>query len=285
MKITNKFNLPEPLVKAITAGEYKRGEYSASMLPSPPQIRALEQRYWDEIVIDVSDRIWILLGRAVHYILEKAEMSDMLQEEKLKIEVMGQKILAHPDLLSLTAIDDYKITGAYTMVFSPEGKKEWIAQENIYRYIAYEYGFNKINKLNIITIFRDWKKNLALANKEYPQHQVGKISAPVWTIEDTLKYIKERLTLHMQAESLPDNKLPECSFEERWEKITKYAVKKEGRKSAVRVFETKEQAEKLIEEKGDKHSLEIRPGERTRCEHFCNINKRCCQYQQYKKGV
>jgi hypothetical protein len=74
MKYTNKADLPEGIVKAIIEDEYSIGDadYSQSKLAVPPQMARLMSIYSDDISIDVSDEIWKLLGKAVHYILEKA---------------------------------------------------------------------------------------------------------------------------------------------------------------------------------------------------------------------
>jgi hypothetical protein len=67
---------------------------------------------------------------------------------------------------------------------------------------------------------------------------------------------------------------------------TKYAVKKEGRKTAVRVYETEEEAKALLSEMTakDKVFIEIRKGEPVRCTgNYCSVNAWCSQYQNYLK--
>ena len=78
---------------------------------------------------------------------------------------------------------------------------------------------------------------------------------------------------------MADNDIPPCTSEERWEKPTKFAVMKEGRKSAVRVLETQEDAEKLAGELGKNHSVQIRPGESTRCAEYCSAADYCNYYK------
>ena len=72
MKLTNHFNLPDTFFQAVLNDKYSRGDaqYSATDLIRPPRITILSRRYWDEIEEDVSERIWALLGKAVHAILE-----------------------------------------------------------------------------------------------------------------------------------------------------------------------------------------------------------------------
>lgn len=69
--------------------------------------------------------------------------------------------------------------------------------------------------------------------------------------------------------------IPECSAEERWQKKDVYAVKKEGRKSAVKLFDTQKEAEERIVELGKGHYLEIRRGESMKCKNYCLCAKFC----------
>jgi hypothetical protein len=56
MKITNKQNLPPPVVALLTRNFYTKGasQYSATELMSPPQIRRLREQYDDQIEVDVT---------------------------------------------------------------------------------------------------------------------------------------------------------------------------------------------------------------------------------------
>ena len=66
----------------------------------------------------------------------------------------------------------------------------------------------------------------------------------------------------------------------------KFAVKKEGRKTAVRVFDTMTEASELLETMPakDKGFIEIRKAEPVRCtQDYCGVSKWCSQYQSYLK--
>jgi len=62
MRILNKYNLPEPLVKAVTWDNKPRKGFSVTDLIQPPRITQLTRRHFDEIEVDASERIWVLLG-------------------------------------------------------------------------------------------------------------------------------------------------------------------------------------------------------------------------------
>jgi hypothetical protein len=103
------------------------------------------------------------------------------------------------------------------------------------------------------------------------------------------KYIKERIELHRQAkvDADWDNELIHCTDEERWTRETKFAVKKEGRKTAVRVLDTQEEADALLAEMPakDKGFIEIRKGESVRCTgNFCGVAKWCSQFNKEQEN-
>lgn len=135
--------------------------------------------------------------------------------------------------------------------------------------------------VRICALIRDWSRREAQNKADYPQAPVQVIELPLWPLEKTEAYIRERIELHREAKVKNDweEELPPCSEDERWLRGTTYAVKKEGRKTAVRVFDDEEQAKALAEEV--KGFVEIRKGEAVRCTgNFCGVNKWCKQFQK-----
>lgn len=76
-ELTNKKGLPQPLVDAIQYDTYKiKGDIGVTTLIDAPQIRILKMRHSKEIVTDVTEMLWAMLGTAVHHILERAHIKD-----------------------------------------------------------------------------------------------------------------------------------------------------------------------------------------------------------------
>ncbi len=278
-QITNQYNLPESLVSALSADWYvKHGHISVTGLIQPPQLRQLMLRYADQITEDVSDKIWMLLGSAVHDVLERADTTRCLQEERLRTKVLGWVVTGKADLWEEPGIvSDYKITSVWAGINGV--KPEWEAQTNIYAYLYRQAGF-PVNELRIVAIYRDWSKNRAKQGNGYPPCAAGVLPVRMWNDNEVLDYLHYRIQTHQEAEKLSDNELPWCTAEERWEKQTTYAVMKKGRKSAVRVLESQEDAEAMAENKGKDHFVEIRPGQSIRCEEYCPVKDHCHQYNK-----
>lgn len=268
MKQTNFHNLPEVVVKACGVSyPPKAGRLSVTDLINPPRIRILKMRHWEELVEDISERLWSIPATAIHVVLDKAKLEDALQEEKLVVVFNGVEIVGKPDIYHNGEIADWKITSVYSFLLGQ--KHEWVAQENIYKWLYEKLGF-KVDKLTIHAFLRDWRKHQRDPN--YPPIPFQSIDIPIWN--DTERYIRERIELHNEAEKT----LPECNEKERWYRGEEYAIMKKGRKSAVRVFLTREMAEKYIRENAlsdNNHHIERREGINIRCEDYCPVREVC----------
>jgi hypothetical protein len=291
VKITNHFNVPEPLVALARKEYYSKGkaDYSVTEIMSPPRIQRLKRKHWDDMEQDVTDMLWSMLGSALHVVAERSEVVDHLNEERLFMEVDGVTLSGSIDLQQHVkggvALKDYKFTSVWAVM---NDKPEWEQQLNVYAWMVHKIKGVSIKGLQICAILRDWSTRKAQTESGYPQAQIQMVDIPVWSFDKTEKYVHERIELHKESKVQADwdEELPECTDEERWMRTTTYAVKKEGRKSAVRVFDSEEDAIKLIAESEDKKklSIEVRKGEPVRCTgNYCGVNKWCSQYQSYLK--
>ena len=79
--------------------------------------------------------------------------------------------------------------------------------------------------------------------------------------------------------------LPLCTDEERWRRKDTYRVEKKGRKTAVRVLDTREEADEYIGGHKDSKLLKVveAKGECVRCANYCDVAKFCNQYNEESK--
>jgi hypothetical protein len=279
MQFSNELRLPEPLVAAIKQDEYEKGdcEFSVTELIRPPRISVLSRRYGEVMSEDVSDRIFSLIGTAIHIILERAAGDRYITETRFFIDFEGTRVGGRIDLYDKEemTLQDWKITSRYATKEGP--KPEWTAQANLNRYILWK---NKIRVENIeyIAILRDWSKMMVARHRaDYPEKQVQVLNLPKWTKEEVESYLRERISLHRSAET----ELPLCSEEERWTKKPKFALMKKGMKRAVRLYDTEEESMSVLKQKIDnaadatKFYIEPRAGEETRCLHYCPVTAYC----------
>jgi hypothetical protein len=274
MKYTNKFLYPEPFARAVTLDTYDKGEadFTVSELISPPRLRQLVSRHDADITVDVSERLWIIMGTVAHDILERAgKEGQELTEERLYATVAGKKVGGKLDTLCLTSglMTDYKVTSAWSYVFGD--KPEWERQLNAYAFLARENG-HKVEALQIFAMFRDWSPSKSLTSDDYPKTNCLCIPIPMWTHDEARIYLAGRVLAHSTASTCPDDDLVPCTPEERWAKKTTYAVMKPGRKSALSVHDTEQEAWKAM---GQGLTVETRPGKSVRCESYCAARDFC----------
>jgi hypothetical protein len=282
MILTNRLNLPLPIVRAVEHDPYTQdGHISVTGLIQPPRIRQLLTRHRDNISIDVADRIWPLLGSSVHYILERAAVDNALQEERLSMDVLGWTVTGKPDLYYDRTVFDFKVTSVWTTLNGV--KREWETQENLYAELLRAHTF-KVESLAIIAILRDWSKHQVTKSRDYPETQSIILPVTLWDPIDAGMYLEERVTVHQEAERLADDDLPVCTAEERWERPTQYAVKKRGNKKASRLLPTLEEAEVWARDNMKDKPFEIvcRPGESVRCRSYCDCSNYCNWWEENK---
>lgn len=284
-KITNLHDLPTPLVEALINDDYSRGDADISVtgLLAPPRIGALEAKYADQLTEDASDRIWLLLGKSVHAMIERSS-SYGISELRLFTESNGWKVSGAFDHLSLreevgkNKLNDWKVTSVWTLVYGADRLIEWEQQLNLYVLLLHEAGYT-VDEIEIIAILRDWQKSKS-QDEEYPSQAVRTIPLTMWDLDETRAFLDRRVLLHQAARK----KLPQCSDEDRWAKPNKWAVyglTKAGtrRARATRVFDNEHNANEMAA--ASDSEVEYRAGGQwTRCESYCPVSTYCSQYQE-----
>lgn len=288
MKFTNKYNLPEFVFKALTKNYYNGdpSTISATALINSPRYVQLHKRHDSELEEEISDNVWKVFGSAVHLVFEDSavECNMTESEERLVQEVFNIKISGQFDVLHGTSIYDYKTTSVWSVIYNDQ--KKWTQQLNIYKWLSEKNG-KPVKDLKVIAIFRDWRRGEAEKSPEdYPQIPIKVYDIPV--IDDIESFIKERVLLHSSCLYLPDDELPVCTPEDRWQSETTYAVYKNTNKTAMRVLKIQEEADKLMEGMSkqypkEKFTLQIRTGFDRRCKNYC-LAKHFCNYWKEKYG-
>lgn len=289
--ITNKHNLPQTLVNLAESRDYSRGNShrSITQLIDAPQISVLRMINENRITEDVVDTFWANLGSALHHITEKGADDKHLVEERLFVDVEDWTISGAIDVQRLEddnsiTIMDYKFTSVWA-VRNP--KLDWERQLNCYAYLVEANKKVKIKELQIICFLRDWNRNNAKRDMNYPQQQIVVVPIKLWDFEERSKYVADRVRTHQEAlqDYMNGKDMTECTFEEMWKREDTYAVKKKKNKRALKVFEIETDAKEFAKEKGEEYEVEFREGVAVRCEdNYCKVNQWCPQYQQVLKG-
>ena len=291
MRITNKLGLPETIVNALKRPTYTKGgaHMSATELLNPPRMVQLRIANADAIEMDASDMVFALFGTAIHGVLEQGQGENHIVEQRLNTEIDGWEISGAIDVQIINedsiGIQDYKTTGAWAVM---NEKKDWEYQLNIYAWLVERVKKSPVSTLEIVAIIRDWKRREAEYKKDYPNAPIKIIPVTLWDYETREKFIRDRIHVHADAmfSAQTGGDLPLCTAEEMWEKPTIYALRKIGGVKAKSVHYKRADAEAALAEvkKPEEYEIEVRPGERTRCENYCNVRDFCSQWKEYNDG-
>lgn len=290
MKITNKNNLPDTFLSFARDGKYDKGnaDISVTTLIDSPRINILKGQNKGEIESDVSDMIWPLLGTAVHHMLESGPAKgNVTMEERLFVSIDGWTLsgaIDHQEEIDgRIHISDYKVTSVWSVIY---GKEDWVKQLNCYAQMVRLSKEKEVGSVRIIAILRDWNRRDAMLKPDYPKSPVVTVDIPLWSSEEAMDYLFERVNLHQDAQAMWDTTeaVINCSDEERWMKKTTYALTKKGNKRATKVFEFFDDAAAELLIHGLGYEVITRKGEYTRCEQYCSVSEFCTQFAMEKIG-
>lgn len=286
MKLTNKFNLPEPFVAAVSSDDYERGdaEFTATELIQPSRILSYTRRHWDSLVEDASDRVWAFQGQTKHVVLERIARTDpdrYIVERRMEAVMPGTggKISAKLDLYDRKdkTLYDWKETSVWKFLIGDT--KEWEEQANINLYLLRQHV--EVERLINIAILKDWKARKARFGREpdYPKCAVHVLPLPMWSAGQAQEYINKQIEKHRAEMKNP----PVCNKKERWQRDASFAVMRTDRKRAIKLCGSRDQAEAVMLHHmkiappgmASRFYIEERDAEPVRCLDFCAVQTYC----------
>lgn len=283
MKVTNNLHLPEAFVNAVSVERHnKPGSYSATTLNKGVKEIILQERHWEQFTTDAADNVWAVFGTAVHAILEKNGDGNF-HEEKFDIGVSNSRVTGVVDSYDMERgiINDWKTASVYKVMKGDFA--DWRKQGLTYAWLLKQNGLD-VRRCRFIALLKDHSKSKAKFDATYPQSPVFVYEFEVTPeeLEQTGERITQKVIAIEAAEKMGDDDIAPCSAEERWADPEKFAVMKNGRKTAVRVFDTQADADACAGELGNSHYVEHRPAISRKCGDYCLCKDFCNFYQQQR---
>ena len=291
--LTNSLDLPQPFVDAVTSDhQYKPRRYSVTEVLGGTCEAVLKRRHSGEATEDVSDRLWAVLGSAVHKVLESAQGAPEQHQEQwlcVPIDVDGKtySMSGIPDLYdeATGTVTDWKVTSCWQVLFGDYEK--WRKQTLAYCWMLRQKG-QDAHKGQIVAMLRDHQQRKARTEKDYPKHPVV---VKQWDFsDDDFSEIGDLIAKWFldatSQEKLPDDELEPCSPESRWHKPDTWAVVKNGNKRATKVLDSEGAAEGYMDQlKESTYHIEFREGEDTRCQSYCSVAQFCPYGRKYFQEI
>ena len=264
MPLTNDFHAPDVFLKAIRGHPYSMGDahFSVTGLIGPPQVGRLRKQHRNQIVSDVRDEVWKLLGSGVHAVLEGH--GDGLTEQRFFAECDGIKISGAVDHIKNGQVSDYKVTSVWSTLRGVN--PNWEAQLNMYAWLMRQNDM-EAKSLQIVVICRDWMKSRA-DQDNYPSSPIVPISIPMWSNEEQQDFITERIRVHTAENTI------ECTAEERWARgAYKVVSVDDPRTTAGKRYDTIKDAAAYINKRKTGHFKVVDADDvkYVRCESWCEV--------------
>ena len=285
MKVANKLNLPEAFVNAVSTTRHNEaGCFSATTLNKGAKEIILTDRHFDEITVDAADSVWAVWGTAVHALLE-SQPDNNFHEESFKVPVSNSFVTGQVDSYDMEngVINDWKTASVWKVQFNDF--KDWRAQGLTYAWLLQQSGL-EVKKCRFVALLKDHSKTKAKTDSSYPQSPVFiyEFDVTAADLEETAARILAKVQEIESAYKLDDDAIEPCSAEERWADGEKWAVMKNGRKTAVKVFDNQLDADAMAGELGNSHYVEHRPAISRKCGDYCKCKEFCNFYKAMNKG-
>ena len=283
MKTTNKMNMPAAFVNYVSNVRHNaQGTLSATTLLKGDKEIVLYDRHFDELEQDAADLVWATFGTAFHSIMEKQE-DDAFKEEAFEVQVDDWKVTGRVDRYDLEheILEDWKTASVWKVIYGDF--KDWKAQGLTYAWLMKQNGLN-VKKCRFVAILKDHSKTEAKRKPDYPQRPVFIYEFDVTDadLEATEARIRAKIKSVTEAYNKSDDDIEPCTEEERWATATKYAVMKDGRKTALKVCDSMTDAQTYMESVGGSR-IDIRPGESKKCSDYCPCAEFCNFYHENVK--
>jgi len=286
VKFTNKFKLSDEFVHWLTFDTYDYNidqmVLSATTLMKPIRALVLEQRWADDLTVDVSELVASRYGTALHDSWEKCQIPNAIQEVRYYRDLEGFKISGKVDLIldadqPIKRLADVKSTSVWNYILNKKDK-DYIMQLSIYKWILEANDIIVSDFAEIKYVFTDWSKKDSIQKSDYPQSRITEKKIPLMKSDEVEAFIKTKLDAVSKARTLPDTMIAECTDEELWKDAPRYAVMKRGGKKATKVYDSFHEAIKHSKTSQD-FFVETRTGKARRC-NYCNVRRFCTQYEQ-----
>ncbi len=232
MKVTDNHAISEPLRQL---ADRVLNEYSGlgagtgrsigvTSLIQPFQLILLQREHDFEIERDLSNLTELLLGQLLAVGLKEGGLTDIMPLRATVEDHNGAPWLigGTPDYVrveqttlgpeSPILVQDYKVSKVRAV--RDGGNAEWKKQQELYNLLLALNGYDGPYKNELVVLLKDWNWHMVGKKKDYPERPLVRIQLTLPSVDETLVWVKERLTRLDQARLTRD---VSCSDEETWQ--------------------------------------------------------------------
>jgi len=319
MAITNNGDIPLSLALWLLHDDYDHNSdpntISATSLLKPLRAIVLGRTIPSSKDIDLMDLVPSRMGTAIHTAVENAWGSGIVYDSLRKLgysDEIAKKVIINPKVLvagdlpiymenrRVKPLGKWNVSGKYDFVidgvledFKSTSTWAYIFQSNVTKYIEQGSIYKWLNPdiitedyMNITYIFTDWSATKAKQDASYPQYRIQVQKLTLMTVEETEKFLQNKLSQIEKYELLPVADLPLCTKEELWQRDSVWKYYKDPTKTtrSTKNFDNASAAYARLSADGVGSVIEV-SGEAKKCV-YCEVRNVCTQAEQLElEGV
>jgi hypothetical protein len=201
-------------------------------------------------------------------------------EQRAEKKVAGYVVTGKFDFVANGQLEDHKTTGTYTFMKKTNDYKYKI-QGSIYRWLNPDIITNDVMLINyVFTDFSALRADIEAA-KGYPPRRMMSVPITLMSIEETQKFIENKLGTIKANIHLDESKLPQCTKDELWQDPTNYKYYKNPalKTRSTKNFTSFAEAQMRLVKDGSVGQIDIVPGMAKYC-NYCPAAGICSQAKQ-----
>lgn len=321
MIITNRTDVPLPVCVWAVNDNYDHVEdpsyFSVTQLLKPVRQIVLQRRVdYQTLTSDIDDFLARAIGNSIHDSIEKAwvfnykkclEQLGFSQNliDKYKInpqegELKEGDIPIYLEKRTVREMNGYKIGGKFDFVangllhdnkstttmkwLKSSSDKDYQLQGSLYRWLNQDIIKDDFIRINYV--FTDWSKLSAIKDPKYPQSRAAYKDIPLLSVEETEKWLSNKLDTVKKCLDMDEKDLPKCTDEELWRTPTVYKYySNPAATRATKNFDSYTEGYKYWQfDKKGIGVLRTVVGEPRRCA-YCSASSMCSQYKEMCGGT
>ena len=145
--------------------------------------------------------------------VEEPDTLPVYTEQRVEKEVAGYTVGGKIDLIIEGRLRDVKSTTVFKFI-SQKGIGQWQLQGSLYRWL--NPGKAHHDEFLVQYLLVDWNRAGSQRDANYPAHPAPNRSVRLMGVEETDKWVRNKLRLLSQLKDAPDGDIPECSEEDLW---------------------------------------------------------------------
>lgn len=203
------------------------------------------------------------------------EIIPVYLEQRAHKEVDGFTISGKFDFVGDGRLEDFKTTSVYSYILG-SNDEAYILQGSIYRWLNPKIITQDVMAIQFL--FTDWSSAQAKRDPTYPQQRYLSRTFNLLSLEQTERFIKDKIAQIKRYWDAPEEEIPHCSDKELWRSAPVFRYYKNPEKTgrSTKNFDTRQEALARLVKDGNVGIIREHSGQVRACR-YCRAFSACTQ--------